>query len=187
MLGFFVAGRMGGFDARVGLLIGMTLIAVSGVMLMTMNLETSVQTLAWMGLIQGLGCGIMWVPLSMVAFASLKPERLPEASAIFHLLRNFGSSIFISISVMATIRTAKITRAELVEHVSPLNEVLSLQGTMGAFSLDGAGALARVAAEIDRQAQMIGYLNAFLLYTAAAVVTMPFLFFVKVKAARKPR
>jgi len=183
VLGFFLAGRMGRFDPRVGLLIGMTLVAISGVMLMDFSFDTSVSALAWMGLIQGLGCGLMWVPLSMVAFASLKPERLPEASAIFHLLRNFGSSIFISISVMAAVRTTKITHAELAENVSPLNETLRFPEAVGNLALDGIRGLPALAAEIDRQAQLIGYLNAFLLYTAAAVLTMPFLFFVVVKRA----
>lgn len=187
VLGFFIASRMGGLDPRIGLLIGMLLVAVSGVMLMDMNFDTSVRTLEWMGFIQGLGCSLMWVPLSMVAFASLKPERLPEASAIFHLLRNFGSSIFISISVMAVLRTAKTNRAEMVEHISPLNESLRFPDLADRFSLDSAESMASIAGEINRQAQLIGYLNAFLLYTAAAVITMPFLFFVRIKVARPPR
>ncbi|MEM9627118.1 MAG: DHA2 family efflux MFS transporter permease subunit [Pseudomonadota bacterium] len=187
VLGFFLAGRMGRFDPRVGLLIGMLLVAVSGVMLMDFNFDTSVRTLEWMGFIQGLGCGLMWVPLSIVAFASLHPSRLPEASAIFHLLRNFGSSIFISISVMAVIRTAKINHAEFAEHVSPFNETLRFPGSAGLLSSDGAEGLLALAGEIDRQAQLIGYLNAFLLYTAAAIVTVPFLLFVTVQAARPPR
>ncbi|MGI9488193.1 MAG: DHA2 family efflux MFS transporter permease subunit [Geminicoccaceae bacterium] len=187
VLGFFIAGRMGRFDPRVGLLLGMTLVAVSGVMLMGMTFETSVRTLEWMGFIQGLGCGLMWVPLSIVAFASLHPSKLPEASAIFHLLRNFGSSIFISISVMVAVRTTKTTYAELAEHVSPLNETLRFPESTGSLSLDSAQSILALAGEIDRQAQLIGYLNAFLLYTAAALVTMPFLVFVTVRVARPPR
>ncbi|MDH3660847.1 MAG: MFS transporter, partial [Alphaproteobacteria bacterium] len=183
VLGFFLAGRMGRFDPRVGLLIGMTLVTVSGVMLMDFSFDTDVPALAWMGFIQGVGCGIMWVPLSIVAFASLPPAKLPEASAIFHLLRNFGSSIFISISVMAAIRTAKITHAELAESASPLNETLSFPGSVGGLPLDSIQNVLALAGEIDRQAQLIGYLNAFLLYTAAAVVTMPFLLLVRIKAA----
>ncbi len=187
VLGFFVASRMGGLDPRIGLMIGMLLVAISGVMLMDMSFDTSVRTLEWMGFIQGLGCSIMWVPLSMVAFASLRPERLPEASAIFHLLRNFGSSIFISISVMAVVRSAKTARSELVENVSPLNEILRFPEVAERFSLDSPAAIASLAGEITRQAQLIGYLNAFLLYTAAAVITMPFLFLVRIKAAQPAR
>ncbi len=181
VLGFFIAGYMGRLDPRIGLLIGMTLVGVSGIMLMEFSFDTTFETLAWMGIVQGLGCGLMWVPLSMVAFASLRPDKLPEASALFHLLRNFGSSIFIAISVMTAVRTGKITHAELAGHVTPLNELLRLPGTVGSLALDHAEAIAAIGAEIDRQAQLIGHLNAFALYTLAAAVTMPFLFFVRVK------
>ena len=85
-----------------------------------------------MGFIQGLGTGLMWVPLSVVTFATLAPEKLPEAAALFHLLRNFGSSIFISLSVMAAVRTGRISYAELSEHISALRE--TSDATMG----DGA-------------------------------------------------
>ncbi|HEX6141503.1 MAG TPA: DHA2 family efflux MFS transporter permease subunit, partial [Geminicoccaceae bacterium] len=179
--GFFLAGRMGRLDPRVGLTVGLGLVAWSGIMLMDFELGTSVEALAWMGFIQGLGCGLMWVPLSIVVFATLPPERLPEASAIFHLLRNFGSSIFISISVLAAARTARITYSELAEHASPLNEATHWPWTMGAHTLESTEGLMAFAGEIGRQATLIGYLNAFLIYTVAAFAAMPFLLFVRIR------
>jgi MFS transporter, DHA2 family, multidrug resistance protein len=181
VLGFFLAGQMGRLDPRVGLTIGLGLIAWSGVMLMDLEIGTSVEALAWMGFIQGLGCGLMWVPLSIVVFATLPPERLPEAAAIFHLSRNFGSSIFISISVMAAARTSRMTYAGLAEQASPLNEVVRWPFVMGERSLDDLGGMIRFADEINRQAQLIGYLNAFLLYTLAAVAALPLLPFVRIR------
>jgi DHA2 family multidrug resistance protein len=181
VLGFFLAGQMGRLDPRVGLTIGLGLIAWSGIMLMDLEIGTSVETLAWMGFIQGLGCGLMWVPLSIVVFATLPPERLPEAAAIFHLIRNFGSSIFISISVMAAARTSRMTYAGLAEQASPLNEVVRWPFVMGERSLDDLGGMIRFADEINRQAQLIGYLNAFLLYTLAAVAALPLLPFVRIR------
>jgi DHA2 family multidrug resistance protein len=180
VMGFFLAGQMGRLDPRVGLTIGLGLVAWSGVLLMRFELGTSVDELAWMGFIQGLGCGLMWVPLSIVVFASLPPQRLPEASAIFHLLRNFGSSIFISISVMAAARTGRINYAELSEHLTPLNEALHWPWAMGARTLEDLPGLMEMAGEVSRNAQLIGYLNAFLLYTLAAFAAMPFLLLVKI-------
>ena len=94
VLGFFLAGRMGRLDPRIGLVIGLLLVGWSGVVMMQFDLNATVTGVAWTGVIQGIGCGVMWVPLSVITFATLAPARLPEASAIFHLLRNFGSSIF---------------------------------------------------------------------------------------------
>jgi DHA2 family multidrug resistance protein len=179
--GFFVAGRMGRFDPRIGLTIGLGLVAWSGMMLMAFEIDTSVSELAWMGFIQGLGCGLMWVPLSMVVFATLPSERLPEASAIFHLIRNFGSSIFISISVMAVARTSRIAYSELAEFASPLNEAIRWPWAMGSRTLDSLTGLAAFAGEIGREATLTGYRNAFLIYTVAAFAAMPFLLLVRIR------
>ncbi|HEX5078073.1 MAG TPA: DHA2 family efflux MFS transporter permease subunit, partial [Geminicoccaceae bacterium] len=165
VLGFFLAGRMGRLDPRIGMLAGLGLVALSGVMLMRFSIDTSFAELAWMGFIQGLGTGLMWVPLSIATFATLPAEKLPEAAALFHLLRNFGSSIFISLSVMAVSRTGRITYAELSEHISSLREATRLPWVLGPRSLDELPDLAALAGEVERQAQLIGNLNAFALYT----------------------
>jgi DHA2 family multidrug resistance protein len=181
VLGFFLAGRMGRLDPRVGMLAGLGLVALSGAMLMRFQVDTSFGELAWMGFIQGLGTGLMWVPLSIVTFYTLAPEKLPEAAALFHLLRNFGSSIFISLSVMAAVRTGRVSYAELSEHVSALKEATQLPWVIGPRALDNLPDLVALADEVERQAQLIGHLNAFALYTAAAVLTMPFLLLVRIR------
>ncbi|MBT6273416.1 MAG: DHA2 family efflux MFS transporter permease subunit [Chromatiales bacterium] len=181
IVGFFIAGQMGRFDPRVGLTLGLLLIAYSGVEMVNFDLNVSGAAVNRAAIVQGIGCGVMWVPLSVIAFASLRSELLPQGSAIFHLLRNFGSSIFISVSVMAVIRTAKINYAQLTEHISPYNETLQLGNSMGLWSVDSLAGLTGISLEIGRQSQMIGYSNAFLLYTAACVAALPFLLLVRIK------
>jgi MFS transporter, DHA2 family, multidrug resistance protein len=181
VLGFFLAGQMGRLDPRVGLFVGLGLVALSGVMLMDFQVGTSFGALAWMGFIQGLGTGLMWVPLSIVTFATLAPEKLPQAASLFHLLRNFGSSIFISVSVMVAARTGRISYSELSEHISPLRETVQLPWVMGPRVLDSLPDLLALSGEVSRQAQLIGHLNAFGMYTAAAFAAMPFLLLVRVR------
>lgn len=181
VLGFFIASRMGKIDPRIGLTIGLILIGLSGAQLMSFDLNVSVDALIWNGIIQGLGCGLMWVPLTVITFVTLDPKLLPDASAIFHLLRNFGSSIFISISVMIVIRSGKVNYSELVEHINPFNEALYMPGVMGQWSIDSIGGIAALSREIFRQAQMIGYSNAFTLYTLACFSALPFLLLVRIK------
>ena len=181
VIGFFLAGQMGKLDPRIGLVIGLGLVGVSGIQLISFDLNVDVTQLAWMGTIQGIGCGLMWVPLSVITFASLPPQRLPEASSIFHLLRNFGSSIFISLSVMAVIRTGKINYAQLTEHITPFNELFQFPTVMGSWNTESLNGLATLSKEIDRQAQMIGYSNAFWLYTVICFASIPFLFFVRIR------
>src|SRR3546814_1030786 len=88
--------------------------------------------------------------------------------AVFHLLRNFGSSLFIAVSVVVVLRTSKLNYAGLAEHVSPYNEALGFPWTMGMWDVASLTGLARIGGEIQRQALLIGYVNAFWPYLAAS-------------------
>ena len=180
-VGFLLAGRMGGLDPRIGLVVGFSLIGGSGAYMTLFDLNVPFHTVAITGVVQGIGCGVMWVPLTIVCFATLEERLLPQASAIFHLLRNFGSSIFISVSVMIVIRTAKLNYSDLTGHVSPYNEVLRLPGVLGQWTLDSLAGLTSISSEISRQSQMIGYANAFLAYTVICLAVVPLLIFIRVK------
>ena len=184
IIGFFLAGRMGRLDPRAGMIAGLALIGWSGWNMALFNLDVDPWAVAWNGILQGIGTGLMWVPLSMVAFATLPTRMLPEASSLFHLLRNFGSSFFISVSVFAVVRTAKVRYAELAEHVTPYAEGVRLPEVAGMWSFDTVPGLARFGAEVNRQAMMVGYANSFALYAALAFVTLPLLLFVRIKRTR---
>jgi len=183
VVGFFTAGRLGWLDPRLTFFIGMVLNGVSGVMMAAFNVNVSPETIAVAGVIQGIGSGLMWVPLVVMSFATLNEKFMPEGSAIFHLLRNFGTSIFISLSFMVVVRTARINYAELAEHISPYNESLRLSGVTGAWNLDSVEGLSRIGEEVDRQAQMIGYDNAFIMYAIVCFASLPLLLLVRVKRA----
>ena len=49
------------------------------------------------GIIQGLGIGLIFVPLSTLAFATLAPRHRPEATGVYTLMRSLGSSVGISV------------------------------------------------------------------------------------------
>ena len=181
VIGFFIAGRMGRFDPRWGLCLGLGAVGFSGIYLSNIDFNVSVFTLTWTGIVQGIGCGMMWVPLTIVTFATLPERLLPQGSAIFHLLRNFGTSIFVSMSVMLVTRTAKVNYSDLTENVTPYNEVLQFPNLIGAWSMDTTRGLAVIGGEIQRQAQMIGYGNAFLLYTALSFAIIPLLLLIRIK------
>ena len=67
----------------------------------------------------------------------------------------------------------------MAEMVSPYNRALELPWTMGGWSFDTLPGLAKVAGEINRQAAMLGYMNAFMMYTAACLVAMPLVLLVR--------
>ena len=175
ILGFMVAARMGKVDPRVGLVLGMVCVGVSGWAMSLYDLNVAMWGLAWPSVLQGFGCGVMWVPLSIVTFSTLPPRMLPEGSALFHLLRNLGTSLFVAFSVFLLVRTAKIRYSEMVETVTPYSERLSYGEVVGAGAVDWIANLARLAAEVARQSSMIGYNNCFYLYAITCFATLPLL------------
>ena len=181
VIGFYIAGRMGRLDPRVGLAGGMFLTGVSGAFMATFDFNVVPATVAWAGIVQGIGTGIMWVPLTTVAFTSLPTRFMADGSALFHLLRNFGTSLFIALSFMVVLRSAQISHFELAQNVSPYNEALRYPSVVGHWDVGSLHGLAKLSAEVDRQAQMIGYQNAFIMYAAVCFATIPVLLFVRIR------
>src|SRR3546814_16563312 len=77
------------------------------------------------GFIQGLGTGLMFVPLSTIAFATLESRFRNEGAAMFTLIRNIGSAIGISALQAMTVRNASTVHPRLVEGIRPDNHALS--------------------------------------------------------------
>jgi DHA2 family multidrug resistance protein len=183
LVGFLASIPLSRADPRLGMIIGFALQIVSGLWLMSINLNVSWEILSANAFLQGLAVGAIWTPLATTTFWTLAPQHRPEAVAVFHLMRNIGSSLFISWSVVLIIRTTGQTYSQLVEFIHPSSEVLLMPWAVGAWTLDSVPGLAAFSQEIQRQARMIGYLNAFGLYTAASVVALPFVLMVRREGA----
>ncbi len=167
-IGFFLAMFIGKLDPRIGMIFGFSLLVASGWWLMSLDLNVGMTTLALNSVLQGIGIGVFWVPLTISTFATLEARLLPEAMALFHLLRNIGSSFFISVCVAEIVRATGSNYSRLTEQITPYNKALNLPWVMGAWSTETTEGLARLAKEINRQAAMIGYTNAFAWYTATS-------------------
>ena len=114
---------------------------------------------------------------------TLDRRHLAEASSIFHLLRNIGSSFFISLSIAEIVRTTGSNYSRMTEMITPYNHALTMPNLTGGWTFDSAAGLARVAKEIGRQAAMLGYLNAFTMYTAASALAVVFVLMIRRKRA----
>jgi MFS transporter, DHA2 family, multidrug resistance protein len=172
-IGFFLAIFVGRMDPRIGLIGGFGLLAISGFWLMHIDLNVDMGTLLANSLVQGIAIGVVWVPLTLVTFSTTSPADLAEGSAIYHLLRNIGSSFFISICVAEIVRSTGANYSRLVELVNPYNKTLALPWATGGWDVTTVQGLARLSKEINRQAAMIGYINAFGLFTLCSALAVP--------------
>jgi DHA2 family multidrug resistance protein len=182
VVGFGSTLLLGRLDPRIGMSIGFGLLVVSGLWLMSLDLNVGTDVLLMNSVLQGVAVGIIWVPLTVLTFRTLDSRHTAEAMAVFHLLRNIGSSLFISLSVAEIVRSTTMNYSRMTELVSPYSRAFSMPDLTGGWSTETLQGLARLSKEIDRQAAMIGYINAFGLYMAASAVAILF-----VLLARRPR
>ena len=182
-IGFLFAGFATRMDARLSMMLGFGMLLAAGLWLMHIDLNINYATLTANAMLQGMAIGLIWVPLTTVTFSTVPREEMAEATAIYHLLRNLGSSFFISICVAEIVRSTTANYGRLVEALSPFNKMLIDPFTLGGWNVDTATGLARMSREIGRQATMIAYLNAFGLFTAACAVTIPLILLMRGRPA----
>ena len=160
-------------DPRIGLIGGFAVQTLSGIWLMAIDLNVDMGTLMLNSFLQGIAVGVIWVPLTLVTFSNVSAANLAEGTAVYHLLRNIGSSFFISICVAEIVRATSANYSRMVELVNPFNRALALPWVTGGWDFDTMLGLARLSKEISRQSAMIGYINAFGLYTACSAMAIP--------------
>ena len=182
MISMILVGRLTNrVDARLLIFIGLALTAFSLFQMTGFSPEMGEREIIISGVVQGLGLGLVFVPLSALAFATLKPELRTEGSSLFSLARNIGSSVGISVVATLLARNTQINHAELALHVSPFNRALDSFALPGGVSLTqgGAQALAYVNSVVTEQAMMISYLDDFKLMAIITLLCVPMLFLLR--------
>ena len=81
-------------------------------------------TLSINTIVQGAGIGFVFVPLNVIAFATLPVRLRYEGTALISLLRNIGSAVGISIFEALQVNGTTVEHSVLAPFASPLNRVL---------------------------------------------------------------
>ncbi len=185
VIGFFLSIWVGKLDPRVGITLGYLIQGYSGWYMMGFTIQTAVIDVAINSTLQGISVGLVWVPLTIATFATLDKRFLPETSAVYHLLRNVGSSIFISLSVLTAINTTQINYAHLIEFINPFNEVLQHPRYASLSDIGARESLLTLRETVSEQAQMLGFIKAFGLYMFASLIVIPLAWFIRVPHSLK--
>ena len=169
LISMFLVGRLvTRFDARGIIAVGLAMTAYSLWQMTRFSLTMDTWPVIISGIIQGFGLGLVWVPLSTVAFTTLPANLRNEGTALFSLLRNVGSSI--GISVVGFLLTQNIQRlhSSLAQDITPYNTTgRNLTGLLG---LNGV---------ISNQAAMIAYIDDFWLMMILTIASIPLLLLIK--------
>lgn len=156
-------------------LVGLIL-AASGTWIMTRyNLDLSIGWFIWPSVLQGLGMGMIFVPLSTLVYETLPSSATDQGSAIFNLARTVGSAMGISIAATVLTRMTQVNWNSLSGHINPYSQ--QLQAWLSAKNLTMADPLAPklLASELGRQASMLGFIDAFWFITIGFVLMAPLL------------
>jgi DHA2 family multidrug resistance protein len=166
----FVVGRLiGRVDTRLILMTGLALSAFSLWQMTHFDLSMTAGPIIVAGIIQGVGVGLIFVPLSTLAFTTLPPHLRSEATGVYTLVRSLGSSAGISIMQALWSANAAVSHADLAAHVSPDN--WNLAGVIAS----GVRGLENLNAEITRQAAMVAYVDDFKVMLLITFACMPLL------------
>ena len=172
-------------DPRIGLALGFVAQAGSCWLLANFDINMTTAGVAWASAIQGFGVGLSWVPLTIVMFSNIDPKFVPEGTAVLHLLRNIGSSIYISLTITIVIRSTSTNYADFTNFINPFNEIFLYRGGMGFWNSETFFDLKNLSSEIERQSAMIGYINAFYFLAITGFLALPLILFIKTPKKNK--
>ena len=182
LVGMLMVGRLvGRVDTRQILVAGLAICAFALWQMSRYDLSMDARPVIIAGFFQGMGSGMLSVPISTLAFATLPAAFRAEGSSIFSLIRSLGSSVGISLMQVLAIRNAQAMHESMAARVIPSDPVVGSALSSGQGG-GGAGVLAQLDAEIGRQSTMVAYVDDYRLMFAITLFCMPM-----VLLLRKPR
>jgi DHA2 family multidrug resistance protein len=174
--GFFVVAQFTRYNAKLCLCTGLAIQALAALWMGSLDINLTTDDVLWTNLLHGLGNGLSYTPLAFLTFSTLPVRLVTQGSAIFSLMRNLGSSIFISLTLVVFVRSAAEANVNLTSLVN-IFDLEALRAWIAIYGGPEEGLLhVQLAAEIRRQSGMIGYINAFHLLTLVPAVAAPLTF-----------
>jgi DHA2 family multidrug resistance protein len=152
------------------------LLAGTGTWMMSWyNPQISPSWVVWPGVVQGLGMGAVFVPLSTMAYATLRPDQTDAAAGLFNLARTIGSAVGISIAVTWLTRFTQENWHNLGGHINVFNPALQYWLDAQGLRLDQAVTPLLLRQELITQATMLAFVQVFRLIALSFLVMSPML------------
>lgn len=171
---------------RASLAAGLLVQAFASLMMAKFDINVTSFDIIYTNMLLGFGQSIAFTPMAILAFATLPKYRITEGATIFTLMRNFGSSIFISLSVLVLLRSSSENYSNMTEKLSIFFNSQVIPSLPSKWQLDGDEGLFQISTEVARQASMIGYINSFHLMAYAALLAVPLAIFMRVPDDKNP-
>ncbi|WP_022959472.1 DHA2 family efflux MFS transporter permease subunit [Spongiibacter tropicus] len=176
MMAMVVVGRLSGrVDPRYMLFFGMLLTAFSMWEMTQFTTDVSRGAIIGTGLVQGFGLGFIFVPLTTISFSTLAPRYRNEATALYSLIRNIGSSIGISVVMAYLAQRTQINHAAFASYMTPYNQALDNAVGQGVLDVSTPAGLAMLDQAVTAQASTLAFLQDFRLMMWVVLAAIPLL------------
>jgi MFS transporter, DHA2 family, multidrug resistance protein len=160
--GTFVAMMLVGrlmryIEARTLIITGLSVTALSLFYMTAWTDQTGVPEIVTISIIQGFGLGLVFVPLSTVAFMTLPNHLRTDGTSMLTLMRNVASSVGISIVIAQLTEGGRRTYAILSQHINPFNQALQMPDVSSMINLGTDKGRAMADVMVQLQAQIIAF------------------------------
>ncbi len=149
------------------------------------SLDTTQQTIVISSIVQGVGLGLLFVPISTAAFLTLPGHLRTGGTAILTLVRNIGSSIGISMVIANLTDETTYMHARLAAQVTPFNDALQFPDVHSILNMATGEGRAMMDMIVTQQATLIAYLNDYKLLMILTLAMIPLIFIIG-SSKRKP-
>jgi len=161
---------------------GCLLNAFAALLMTHLTLGMDYWSLAWPRFLQGFAMGFIFPPLQTLTLATIRLERLGNATAAYNVVRNVGGSVGVALATMLLVRRSQRHQSTLVSHVDvwsadttrQLKELTAHFVSQGADSFTaGRQALALLYRRTTEQAQVLAYADDFWLISIVFLAILP--------------
>ena len=176
--GTFVAMMMVGrlmryVEARTLIITGLSLTGLSLFYMTGWTDQTGVREIVIVSIVQGFGFGLVFVPLSTVAFLTLPNHLRTDGTSMLTLMRNVASSIGISIVIAQLTEGGRRIYAVLNEHVTPFNHAMQMPDVRGMIDMSTNMGRALADVMLGVQAQIIAFSQDYQLVMLFILASIP--------------
>jgi len=168
-----------GMDTRAMVALGFVGTAYSFYLMSGWSLSVGASEVFWSGIVQGLGIGLVFIPLNTLAFATLPPHFRTDASSLTNLSRTVGSSVGIAIMAYLLARNTQVAHSDITGTLHlPEGSVLDWN-TIDRYQDFGDAALRMLDTEVNRQAAMIAFVDDFYVMMWLSLAIIPLVLFLR--------
>jgi MFS transporter, DHA2 family, multidrug resistance protein len=173
-----IVGRLvGRIDTRLLLATGLGITAWSFYTMTGWTPDVSTETIIVVGVIQGIGLGFLFVPLSVATLATLTPELRAEGAGFSTLVRNIGSSVGISVVNALLTTNTQVNHAAIGKSVTAVNRLFEAPNVARIWNPATAAGRTALDSVVTQQAQIIAYVDDYKLLMIAVLAAIPLLLF----------